>query len=160
MCTPCRLTDMASAASGAKRRESAARRVSLLKSGCVGKARSVDDEEACAGLRGRPVRRDVVRDLVGRAGREGVDGPTLDFGEEFAFEDEQDVAAGAPVVGQIARGIGDDADPDVAGLNGAPGSDAGDAGMSGFGNGGPVGDAEGHALDLHVLVLRFRGGLA
>jgi hypothetical protein len=39
------------------------------------------------------VRRDVVGDLVGHAGREAVDGPTLEFGEEFAFEDEQDVAA-------------------------------------------------------------------
>ena len=38
------------------------------------------------------MRRDVIGDLIGHAGGEGVDAPALDLGEEFAFEDEEDVA--------------------------------------------------------------------
>ena len=106
------------------------------------------------------MRRDVVGDLVGHARGEGVGRPALDLGEEFAFEDEQDVAARTPVVGQVARRVGDDADTNVSGLNGAPRGDTGDARMGCLGDSGPVGDAKGDALDLHVWVLRFRGGLA
>jgi hypothetical protein len=64
------------------------------------------------------------------------------------------------VVGQVARGVGDDADSHVTGLNGAPRGDTGDTGMGCLGDSGPVGDGEGHALDPHVWALRFRGGFA
>lgn len=52
---------------------------------------SVDDEEACTGFGGRPVGRDVVRDVVGHARSESVRRTALDLGEEDALEYQQDV---------------------------------------------------------------------
>ena len=54
-------------------------------------ARLIDDEQARTGFGGRPVRRDVVRDLVGHARREGVRRAALDLGEEDALEHQEDV---------------------------------------------------------------------
>jgi hypothetical protein len=56
-------------------------------------ARSVDDEQARTGFGGRPVRGDVVRDLVGHACREGVRRTALDLSEEDALKYQEDVTA-------------------------------------------------------------------
>src|SRR5437868_12833319 len=67
----------------------------------------------------------VVGHLIAHAGRKLERAPVLQVGDEFAIDAEDDVALGAPVIGDVARRIIDEPDADLAELPGTPGGDAG-----------------------------------
>ena len=77
------------------------------------------------------------------------------LGDQLSFEDEHDVAALAPVVRDVAGGVVDHPDPDVARLLRPPGGHARLAGVRRRLHGGPVGRLEGDAFELHRRRPRF-----
>src|SRR3954463_10538638 len=89
-------------------------------------------------------------DRVAHTWREAMEAAVIQLGGQFAAEDEDDVAAVAPVVGEVAGGIADHADASVADLQRAPEGGAGFAWILDFGNGGPVGQDERVGDGVHV----------
>ncbi len=94
----------------------------------------------------------VVGHLVAHAGREGKRSAISKFGMQFALDAKQDMAFGAPVIGQVACTIVDHAHADVAELACAPISHASIAFVLGLFDRGPVGGAEGDVVHLHDKV--------
>src|SRR5882757_5649416 len=85
---------------------------------------SVHNEQPRALVGVRAMLAVVVSHLIAHAGRKLERAPVLQVRNEFAIDAENDVAFGAPVIGDIARRIVDQPHPDIAELPGAPGRDA------------------------------------
>src|SRR5260370_42536705 len=93
----------------------------------------------------------VIGDLEAHAGLEDERESVAQFDPELAFKHIQDVAAIAPMVGEIARPIFDDAHAQVASLERPRRGMPGIAGLHGRRNGGPVGHGEGQLRKFHSL---------
>src|SRR5258706_327303 len=114
-------------------------------------SRSIHNKEGRPVGRGRAVRLGLVRHLVAHAGPQHMAAAVFQFGVQFAFEAQENMALAAPVVGHITGAVFDHAYPDVAELPGAPEGLARDAGMLGARHRGPVGRAERNVVDLHPV---------
>src|SRR5271169_6576883 len=93
----------------------------------------------------------VLRYLVTHAGAQLEFSPITQLGVEFYFDDIQDVSEIAPMIRQIAGGIFDQADAQIADREGAPGGLPRLAGMHGRGNAGPVRHRERQRRDFHLV---------
>src|SRR3954467_15325802 len=81
---------------------------------------SIDDKEPRPGFGARTVRRSAVSDLIRGARGQPHDAAIRQLGVENAVEHVEDVSLLAPVIGEIARRIFDDAHTDAAEFAGAP----------------------------------------
>src|SRR5258708_7789545 len=86
---------------------------------------SVHNEQPRALVGVRAMLAVVVRHLIAHAGRQLERAPVLQVRHQLAVDAENDVALGAPVIGDVTRRIVDEAHPDVAELPGPPGGNAG-----------------------------------
>lgn len=84
-----------------------------------------------------------VGDLVAHPGGQQELAPVLQFRLQLAANDVENMAPVAPMVGEIAGGIGDLANADIAQDEGTPFGGAGFAGMVRWRDLVPVGDGEG-----------------
>jgi hypothetical protein len=89
----------------------------------------IDNKQFGAALRQRAVCPCIVGHLVALAGLERHRAAVLEFGDQLAVKDQQDVAFVAPVIGEVVLRILDHAHAQFAELPGAPIGDAGLAGM-------------------------------
>src|SRR3990172_7923332 len=113
------------------------------------RARSVHDEELCAGGREGPVGFGVVGHLVAGARGQDEGPPVPQVCVQFALEAEQDMALGTPVVGPVARRVVHHADADAAELACAPDGHSPLALVLGGCDLRPVGGSEGDAVHVH-----------
>src|SRR6185312_2878647 len=113
--------------------------------------RSIHDEEFGARRRVGAMGLGVVGDLVAHSRGEDVGGATLQLDVELAFQAEEDVAFGAPVIRQIAGGVVDPSDAEFAEGPGAPEGGARLSGMLGRFDLRPVGRAEGDGGHSHGM---------
>ncbi|MNI48804.1 hypothetical protein D3C73_1033870 [compost metagenome] len=91
----------------------------------------------------------LVGHLVAHAGGQDELAAVFKLGVKLAFQTEEDVSLGAPVVGQVARRVFHHAYAQVAELARAPIGHARVAGVFGAFDFGPVRGAEGDVAHLH-----------
>lgn len=96
-----------------------------------------------------------VGDLVAHAGFQGVGAAVCQFGVEFAREAKEDVAFFAPMIGEVAGRVFDEAHADVAEMTRAPEGNAGFALMFSGRYLGPVSGAERDIGHLHLAHTPF-----
>src|SRR4029453_6105351 len=114
-------------------------------------AMSVHDEEFGAVFGARTMGGCAVGDLVALALRQDHGAAVGQLGVQFAIQHQQHMAFLAPVVGQIARRVLDDAHTDVVEIARAPVGLAGLAGMLGALHAFPVGRAKRYVEHQHGL---------
>ena len=95
----------------------------------------------------------VVGHLIAHARLQSESASVGEFGFEFAFEAEQDVALRAPMVGKIAGRVFHHPHADLAEVLRPPECESGFAGVLGGRNGGPIRRSEGYLVQLHVPVM-------
>jgi len=93
----------------------------------------------------------AVGDDVRLPGGEGERPPVTQLGEKLPFQDEDDVAALAPMVGDVPRRILDDARANVSALDRPPRRGTGIARVCCWRNGRPVHSLKRDVLQAHAL---------
>src|SRR5882757_2217055 len=111
---------------------------------------SVHDEEFGAHGRLGAMGEVAVGHLVALAGLQHHRAPVGQLGVQLAFQHQQDMALLAPMVGEVARRVLDDAHADIVEILGAPERLAGLAGMFRALHTVPVGRAEGYVEHQHA----------
>src|SRR5260221_13707609 len=94
----------------------------------------------------------VLGSLIARSRRRDETAPVAQLGHQLAGENEEGMAAAAPMIGAVVRRVFDHADADVAGLEGAPDRHAGLTLVLGCRHGVPHGSTERDILDAHCLL--------
>jgi hypothetical protein len=89
--------------------------------------------------------------LIARTRRQNIPASVSEFGVQLALQAKENVTLGAPVVGEVTRGILDHAHPDCAELPGSPEGSTTLTGVLHWRNRRPVGGTEGNVTDLHAL---------
>ena len=97
----------------------------------------------------------LVGDLITHASGKGELPAIGQFRVELAFKAEQNVAFRAPMVGEVARRVFQDTDPNITKLTGAPKCFARGAGMLDGFDGAPIRGAEGDISNFHDLLEKF-----
>ena len=110
---------------------------------------SVDDKELGAEGAGRTMGLGLVGHLIADPGRQHITATIGQFGMQFPLKAEQDMALGAPVIGDIAWAVLHHPYPQRPELARAPAGFALLTGMKGLWNLMPVGQAEWQIIYLH-----------
>lgn len=88
--------------------------------------------------------------LIAHPGTQSKFSTVFQLCQQFAFQDQQDMAPRAPVVGKIAWRVFNVPNANIANLNGSPNCNPSLPGMVNFRDQTPVSSHEGNILDFHV----------
>ena len=97
------------------------------------------------------MRLSAVGHLIAHTRRQNIPPSISEFGVQLALQAKENMTLGAPLVGELTRGILDHAHPDCAELPGSPEGSTTLAGVLHWRDRRPVGGAEGNVTDLHAL---------